>query len=169
MTTYIFVRHGKTIQDPNKDPTEWDLQKDALEKIKTFNLDFDAAYSSTEPKAYKTIEPLTKNIVQLKEFAEIKRTNEYLTNEEFMQIKKDTLENFDYAPEGWETLNQGLKRFKDGLEKTFEETVVIATHGTILAGYLSTVSNQKAYDLWQEMSFCSWYIVKDNRLIEKHI
>ena len=64
----IFLRHGLVKKDPNKPVIERELTKQSLEKVKKLKLPkIDIFLASTENKALQTLQPITKEIKQLKE------------------------------------------------------------------------------------------------------
>ena len=188
---YTFLRHAETIKDPSKPAPEWDLTSEALDKINQHisQSKFDKIskiYSSTESKAVATGKPILEylqsklpnikisdlGIYELEEFVEIKREKKFLTDTEFHDQKKRELTNLNQIENGVESANTALIRFEAGIQKLEEkyadvgnpENILIITHGTVLALYLSKMESdmKNVFSQWQKLQFCELIELPNN-------
>ncbi len=181
MTKIIFLRHAETEKDPNVNAKEWGLSKEGEENARKILsipelMEVDRIYSSCEKKAFLTVKPiankLQKEIIQLSFFDEIKRGDKFLSKEDFEKEKHLQLEDIDYHAFNGESGREALLRFKEGVERTKEEckeeTVIIATHGTILNFYFADILNaqKEIFKRWEKTGFCSYGIVKEGKVIK---
>ncbi len=166
---YLLLRHAETSKDPSKPAPEWDLTPESLVTINQCITDgkFDGntkIYSSTEPKAVATGNPIAKHlslpIMELEEFVEVKREKKFLTDEEFLDQKKRELTNLNQIENGVESANQALARFESGIKKLEDkysgENILIITHGTIMTLYLAKINNdfENVFENWKNLKFC---------------
>ena len=180
--TLIFIRHAKTKIDKETPIADWDLtvegykQSEEIKDIEEFQ-DVDVFISSTEKKAYLTIKPLAdkleKEIVQIKEFSEIKRPgSEKLTSEQYEEMKTKIFHDLDFTDHGWETANQALERFKkatEQIDKDYEnKKILICVHGSVMTLYFAYLQNKLdcLMERWKNTNFGSYGIVKDNKIIK---
>jgi len=184
MTTIIFIRHLETLKDSKTNASNWTLSEEGLKKAQ--ELSFDDYYSdvtkiftSEEIKTIQTIEPLAKKlnlpINQIKDLEEVRRSDIFLTNEEFEIEKFKQLEDLNYPAFGGETGNQALDRFESALNKILEENkdkkVIVVTHGTILNMYFAKLLN-KGSDIihrWQNTEFGARGTVRDGKVISDFV
>lgn len=178
MKLYI-LRHGETVWNVEKrfqGQLDSPLTDRGIEKIKRTskkleNIKFNKIYSSEMGRAIKTAEIIVKNnrviedsekkICRISELNEInfgkwqgmnyeeisKRYSQNFWNY-FNDVKKyNCLEN------DGEKLENGLKRFLQGLEKIIEENkningnILIVTHGTILELFFNYIKNRNLEDI----------------------
>jgi|GEM_PF-932451 len=179
--TLYFLRHGETIKDPNVPPIEWKLTSetsgilDAIAGEERFK-NITAVYASPEYKAQKTAEPfglhLGLDVIIRDGLEEVKRGDNFLTDEEFKRVKREKFELRDSNLDGGETANQALERFITAVSKIDSEhkntEILIVSHGTVLALFFSYLKNdfENIFEYWQNMEFCALGIVKDGVVFE---
>ncbi len=181
MTKIIFLRHAEVEKDPNVNAKEWVLSKEGEKNARKLLgvselMEADRIYSSSEKKAFLTVKPiadkLQKEIIQLSFFDEVKRGDKFLSKEDFEKEKRLQLENIDYHAFDGESGREALLRFKEGIQKIKEEckeeTVIIATHGTILNFYFANILNaqKEIFKRWEKTGFCSYGIIEEGEVIK---
>lgn len=191
MITFVFIRHAKTIPEKNVLSYLWDLDQDGEGKIaKIANLkiiqELDYLYASTEKKAIETAKGVTKKLPKMKfsnvvtdpRIREVDRSRGkfYENPDEFKMIVKESFENKDQSIHNWESCVNALNRFIEfirDLELKYASTDVtigIVSHGTIMALYFAKIGNYysdvtKLFKMWEDMPFCAWGIITDNKII----
>jgi len=179
--TYIFLRHGETVKDPNIPAINWvltDETQETLNKLATESTfdNIEVIYSSNEHKAIKSVEPFAKkldlSIQQQDGLEEMHRGESYLSDEEFKALKQTKLEERDSNPDKGESSNDALKRFVVAMEEIDgrheNETILISSHGTILSLYFCHVAGDFSYifEYWANIPFCGVGIIKDGEVIQ---
>ena len=170
----IFLRHGLVKKDPNKPVIEWELTKQSLEKVKKLKLPkIDIFLASTENKALQTLQPITKEIKQLKGLCEIDRNNQKsLPEQEFIETKRKTLENWNYTKYNWETSNDALNRYKETIEqinkKYQNKTILICSHATVITIYFAYLLNKQkeSFERWKSLGFLDYGIVENGKVVK---
>lgn len=168
---FYFIRHAETQKDSNIPSVRWGLseagERQAQEMAggEIFNA-IDIIISSKEEKAYAAVKPLAeklqKDILRLGEFNEMVRGERFLSKEKFEKLKREKLEDMDCKKDGGESGREALSRFESGIKKLDElyesKTILIASHGTILALYFAKLSNDQdnIYNRWSNTGFCAW-------------
>lgn len=181
MNTFIFLRHAETEKDSTKNAADWILSEKGFEESKNLTQlpifqNLDLIFTSSEVKSVLTAKPLAVNldleIIRMPEFDEVRRSNTFLSTEEFNIHKKRQLEDLNFAAFDGETGNEALRRFRTGLKKLNEnyndKKILIVSHGTILTIYFA---HQKGIfdDLngrWSKTKFCSYGIIRDKEIIK---
>ena len=179
--TYIFLRHGETVKDPNIPAINWvltDETQEALNKLAdetTFD-NIEVIYSSNEHKAIKSAEPFAKklglSIQQQEGLEEVHRGEAYLSDEEFKALKQTKLEDRDSNPDEGESSNTALNRFIAAMEEIDrnheDKTILVSSHGTILALYFCHVAGDfsNIFEYWSNIPFCGVGIIKGGEVIQ---
>lgn len=180
---FYFIRHAETQKDSSVPSIRWGLS-DAGEKqsqeiaiANTFNT-IDIIISSEEEKAYATVKflagKLEKNVLRMSEFNEMVRGEKFLSKEEFEKLKREKLEDLDCKKDGGESGREALARFENGikeLDDAYEnKTIMIASHGTVLALYFAKLGNtwNDIYTRWSRTGFCAWGRVADG-VVERDV
>jgi broad specificity phosphatase PhoE len=180
-TRFIFLRHAETKKNPDINAAEWELsdlgklQAEEAASLKDL-LDATAIYASDEKKTVLTAEPLARKlnlqINELANFSEVKRGDKFLSKEAFEQEKVKQLLDLDYKAFDGESGNDAMKRFEQGVATLSSmhpnETVLIATHGTILNIYFAS-KLQKINELperWKKTKFCANGIIEDDKIVK---
>lgn len=179
--TYIFLRHGETVKDPNTPAINWGLTDETQEALNKLAAEsafdtIEVIYSSNEHKAIKSAEPFAKklgiSIQQQDGLEEVHRGEAYLSDEEFKALKQTKLEDRDSNPDGGESSNTALKRFIAAMEEIDRnhenETILISSHGTILALYFCHVAGDftNIFDYWGNIPFCGVGIIRGGEVIQ---
>ncbi len=181
MTKIIFLRHAETEKDPSINPKLWGLSKEGEDNAKKLLkvpelMEVDKIYSSSEKKAFLTVKPiadtLLKEVEQFSFFDEVKRGDKFLSKEDFEKEKLLQLEDIDYHAFDGESGREALSRFKEGVRKIEKEcegeTVIIATHGTVLNLYFADILNAQSeiFQRWEKTGFCSYGIIENGKVIK---
>ncbi len=180
--TLIFIRHAKTKINKEIPIADWDLTEEGYKQAKEIKdidkfQDVDILISSTEQKAFLTIKPLAdklgKEIIQIKEFGEIKRPgSEKLTPEQYEDMKVKIFHDLDFTDHGWETTNQALERFKKATEqinKNYDDKkILICVHGSVMTLYFAYLQNKldSLMERWKNTNFGSYGVIRDNKVIK---
>jgi broad specificity phosphatase PhoE len=184
VNTYYFLRHAETEINLNLEISKWKLSNNGNMQAKNLVNDLDMRkidfiYSSLEDKTFLTVQPLAKSmnlgINRMFEFNELQLGEILETREEFMTIRKKMFTNLHFKHKGIsESSIEALTRFKAGIKKLnqdFENNVIlICSHGTILSLYFADLLNiltksEIIYDRWNNLSFCVWGKVIDEKVI----
>jgi len=179
--TLIFIRHAKTKIDKETPIADWDLTKEGYkqaEKVKDIKefQDVNIIISSTEQKASLTIKPLAdklgKEIIQIKEFNEIKRPgSEKLTPKQYEDMKIKIFHDLNFTDYGWETANQALERFKKATEQINKDydnkKILVCVHGSVMTLYFAYLQNKLncLMERWKNTNFGSYGVIKDNKVL----
>jgi len=179
--TLYFLRHGETVKDPTVPAIEWKLTPETSKILETkahqerFK-DITALYASSEHKAQKSAEPfglhLGLDTIIRDGLEEVRRGNNFLTDDEFKKVKREQFELRDSNLDGGETANQALERFIGAVSKIDSEhnntEILIVSHSTVLALFFSYLKNdfESIFEYWQNMEFCALGIVKDGVVLE---
>lgn len=179
--TFYFLRHGETIRDKNSPAVLWPISeetKSELSKIAKQErfADLAAVYASTELKAKQSAQPFAEvtslEVLTLEGLEEVHRGDKYLSDKEFKDLKRKKLEDRDCNPDGGETSNEALTRFKDAIAKIDKEhddaKILVVSHGTILALYFSDLKNdlKNVFAYWNSIPFDAVGVVKNSEVIE---
>jgi broad specificity phosphatase PhoE len=181
MNTFVFLRHGETTKDPTRPSIDWTLTEETQKSLtdlaaKSEFCDITHIYSSYEDKAQKSAAPFARKLRLKVEVAdgleEVHRGDTYLSDEEFAQLKREKLEQRDSAPDGAETSNEALARFRQVISaidaKHTNAKILISSHGTILALYFSELKQNydDIYSYWNALPFCGIGIVKNGTVLK---
>jgi probable phosphoglycerate mutase len=181
MTKIIFLRHADTEKDPMVNATLWGLSQKGIEQAKEIvdNSVMDTVesiYVSEEKKTALTAEPiaqkLSKKMVVLPFFNEIKRGDKFLTKEEFEAEKVKQLVDLSFQAFGGESGQEALSRFKRGvaevIQKEASKTILIVTHGTILNFYFADLlnKNEELPTRWAKTAFCAYGVIENEVVIK---
>ncbi len=180
--TLIFLKHSKTIIDQNIPVSEWELSPDGFKKLKDrlTNSDFkniEIIISSSEKKAIKTAEIFANyfdlEIIVYDNFRELNRDKgNFGTSETYLENVKDTITFRSQSFNNWETADNALRRFNNGMKKINEnyqkKKILIVSHGIIINLYFAYLRGNlsKTYDFWLLTDFCDYGITKNNIIIK---
>lgn len=178
---YFFLRHAETQKDPETNAKDWVLTDDALLKINEYIntgilKDVNIIFTSKENKAIATAKPITLKYgllsLELENFNEIRRSNKFLNDEEFLIQKRNQMTNLSTEIDGGESGISAIERFEIGMQKIDEmfdnKTILIVTHGTIMSLYFAKIKNElpSAFERWQSLKFCALGEIKQNKIIK---
>ena len=181
MNTFIFLRHAETSHDSKTNAADWVLSEEGYEKSlklvedETFK-NIDLIFTSTEVKAVLTVKPLSKfynlEITKMPEFDEVRRSDIFLSDEDFKANKIKQLEDLNFPAFGGETVNEALKRFTSGIniinDNFTDKKILVVSHGTILTAYFGKVLGDYSNlsERWKKTGFCSYGIIKNNEIVQ---
>jgi broad specificity phosphatase PhoE len=182
MSNSIYLlRHAETKIDRRKSVRNWDLTESGklscmeLAKSQVFSK-IEGIVHSSENKAKETADFIAHETgaetYVLDEFDEIKRNRKgFLTTEEYRALVRKTLTNWERPVQDWESGEDALTRFMDGIRRTnimfHHKNILIVSHGLVLTLYFSALTHfQKiAYERWAQLNFLSWGLVRDGRVL----
>ncbi|MGY5858691.1 MAG: histidine phosphatase family protein [Candidatus Thorarchaeota archaeon] len=176
-----FLRHAETKIKPEKPVREWNLTRagrlSTLDLVESKVFDkMEGIIHSSENKAKQTANILAKALnvdsYELPEIDELNRNHGgFLTNEEYRARVRATLSNWDNNEPGWESANDALRRFLDGVRRTnimfHNKNILVVSHGLVLTLYFSFMRSLRsiAYERWAQLKFLSWGLVRENRVL----
>jgi Fructose-2,6-bisphosphatase len=87
----------------------------------------------------------------------------YYSREEFQNLVKEFFETPDILVFGNETANQSLVRFQKAVESILksykDKTVIVVAHGTVISLFVSWLTGDNGYMLWQELGLPSFVVL----------
>ena len=174
----ILVRHAVPIQDPAVPPPQWQLSDDGRIAARALagrlkHLNPQAVVSSPEAKAVETMAILCEDLGMSVEidtaFAELHRPRWPFSDTASFEARViRLLELPGDSIEGAEPAGEAAARFAAGLARYPSRPLMIGTHGTILAAYLSRVSGLDPAALWQSLRLPEAVVLDaEGRLLER--
>jgi broad specificity phosphatase PhoE len=176
------LKHSKTIIDQNISVSNWELDEKGLQKLKNLleNSDFkniDVLYSSTEKKAIKTAEIFSKKFnLEIKTMDELRELNrdkgEFGPQETYLDLVKKTVRNRNQSYNNWETAQNALTRFSNGIKKIEakynNKNILIVSHGIVINLYFANLKGKidQTYELWMTVNFCDYGIIQNEVIIK---
>ena len=181
MNTFYFLRHGETIKDPSRPAIEWQLTTETefiLTKLAE-NPQFvkiTQIYTSSEDKAIRTALPFTEKLkipsVVVPGLEEVHRGTTFLTDDEFIKLKRLKFEDMEANPDGGESSYAALSRFTQAIEHINtshkNEHILVISHGTVLALYFAHLKKDyaKLFEYWSMIPFCGVAVVNNKSVIK---
>lgn len=160
MTELIFIRHSK-IKYTHDDRTR-ELSKEGKKLIEvvneaTKNIHIDCIYSSPYIRAIDTIKDVASarnlEIQTDEDLRERKVSDHFIDDFESFALKQ--WNDFDFKLPYGESLNDVKKRGINAINKIINrhknDTIVIGTHGTFLAVYLSSLDPSIDFNFWEQI------------------
>ncbi|MHA1930155.1 MAG: histidine phosphatase family protein [Candidatus Thorarchaeota archaeon] len=184
----VLLRHAEPHVEIADVPSKWGVSKEGkAQAIKlafsgVFN-DIDLIISSDEPKAYQTADMIAlrqkQSVIRNPLFDELNRDGGfYLSSSQYKLAVQTILQDYSFRVDGWETAASALSRFKRGIDQVLAEhsskRVLIISHGIVLTMYFSELlgnsDNMLVQELnlirWDTLEYCSWGVVKDNKVVK---
>ncbi len=176
-----FLRHAETKVDPAKPIREWNLTRAGTRATKELVksdvfADIDAIVASSEKKAQRTAKIIAKELGipmhDLPELDELHRDHKKpLTDEEYRNRVRQALTDWDQPVPSWESAGTCLHRMFDAIRRInimfYDNNILAVTHGiamTILFAHLKKLESI-AFERWSQLSFLSWGLIQDNRVL----
>lgn len=162
----IFIRHSKSLVNPEIPIATWALSVEGVELAKRLNnleviRSIEVIYSSLQPKALETAILATKDLGipirindDLTESSSF--TNKFVGISELEENTKMYHENANLSINNGETSSQALKRFNSAVEKIVEaesnrSVIGIVSHGGILADFAAQYARKSSFELVKAM------------------
>ena len=176
----ILLRHAETSQVRSTKSEKWYLSPIGIAQAKNL-IDIqemhmvDIIFSSPEAKAIGALKPIAKflnlEIGIIPELDELKRSDVYLTNEEYLDTVQEVFRNPNSYHKKWETVENALKRFRKGMGQILQSefhTALVCSHGLVLTLYFCYLldSFEDAYERWRRLKFCSYGIIRAGQVIK---
>lgn len=162
----VFIRHSKSLVNPNIPITTWGLSEEGILLAKKLGgivqiRELDVIYSSLQTKALETAILVTKNAgIPIKTDNRLTEstsfTNRFVSLEGLQQNTKKYYSDKNLSINNGETLEESLKRFMEALDdiiktETDKNNIGIVSHGNILAAFSSQYIHQDPYQLVEKM------------------
>ena len=182
MSNSIYLlRHAETKIDRRKSVRNWDLTEAGelssldLAKSQVFSKIEGIVYSS-ENKAKQTADFIANetgaDTYVLDLFNDLKRNHKgFFSNKEYRARVRETLTNWEQPVQDWESSDDALSRFMDGIRRTnmmfHNKNILVVSHGLVLTLYFSTLTHFRkiAYERWAQLKFLSWGLVRDDKVL----
>jgi broad specificity phosphatase PhoE len=175
MRQVYLIKHASPQTQPGVPSDQWPLSdagREAAAKLaqKLADAQLTAIVSSTEPKAIQTTQILSEKLgiaaSQGKWLHEHERRHvPYLRTAEFISLMAQVFRRPNDLILGEETALDAVERFQDGLDAALkkhpEGNLAIVTHGTVIALYIATISQEDGYQLWRKMGLPSYAVIQD--------
>ncbi|MHA2152067.1 MAG: histidine phosphatase family protein [Candidatus Thorarchaeota archaeon] len=182
MSNSIYIlRHAETKVDLSTPARNWSITPDGKQKARELASNeaigsIHGIVHSSEKKAHQTADAIAEGLdVQMYELSgldELKREHEgKLTEEEYRERVRDTLQNMDESVTGWESGASALKRFESAVRKVdimfHKKNIVVVSHGIVLTAYFCKLKNFQpiAFERWTQLKFLSWGMIRDGRVL----
>lgn len=158
----VFIRHSKSLVNPDISITTWGLSEDGITLAKKLNelvqiKTLDVMYTSLQTKALETAILATKNTgIQIKTDNRLTEstsfTNKFVNLEQLEQNTKKYFSEEHISINGGETAEGALKRFTEALNDIVslefdKNNIGIVSHGNILATFSAQYAKENAYQL----------------------
>ncbi|MBK9926255.1 MAG: histidine phosphatase family protein [Anaerolineales bacterium] len=173
MKYLILVKHSNPDVIKLAPAREWGLSENGriraqklAEKLKLYEPE--VIVSSIEPKARQTAEIISENLglnfVALNGLHEHDRSQSpFYEDDEFQRLVRDFFNNPDMLIFGNETADQALIRFRDSIDSVMrsytEQTVIVVAHGTVISLFVSWLTGEDGYLLWNKLGLPSFLIL----------
>lgn len=163
----VFIRHSKSLVNPNIPITSWGLSEEgrilakklnSLSQIKTIEV----IYSSLQPKALETAALATENLgIQIKTDNNLTEstsfTNKFVSLKELEENTRKYYAEKILSIHGGETFVQAQERFAKALEEIVKkeqgkENIGIVSHGNILAGFVSQITRTDPFEIVEKIA-----------------
>ena len=131
---------------------------------------FAAVVCSKEPKAAETAGILAEQwklpLEQVNGLHEHERRHvPLLRTQEFLSLMAQVFRRPDELVLGEETADEALVRFSDAYEgilsKYPEGNLAVVTHGTVIALFLESISQEDGYQMWRRMGQPSYAVIQE--------
>lgn len=176
-----FVRHAESKVDMSKSARAWTITRAGINATKELAKEdifskIDGIVHSSEKKARRTAEILAKelnaSVYELSELDELKRDyKESLSDEDYRNRVRLALTEWDKCAPSWESASSCLRRMLDGIRHInimfFSNNIIAVSHGiamTILFAHLKKLESI-AFERWSRLSYLSWGLVREDRVL----
>ncbi|MBL8162223.1 MAG: histidine phosphatase family protein [Anaerolineae bacterium] len=171
----ILVRHAITQPQPGVSPHAWSLTDEGREKAQSLAerlhcFRASRILSSDEPKALETAQLLAGHLGSLavtphEALRETHRTSApfYRDVESFKRAIRNAMQHPQKKAYGDETFQAAQDRFARAIgelvDSDDDETVIVVSHGTVLALYIASLTGLDAFSLWELLDMPSYAVV----------
>lgn len=174
MRQIILVKHAAPVVVPGKSSDRWPLSamgKEAASALADDLKAFAAAQvvTSVEPKAVETGQRVAAGLGLTAQTHEglhehERRTVPHLRTSDFLSLMAQVFKRKDELVLGEETASATLHRFTGALESvcaTYPQGhLIVVAHGTAIALFLESISQEDGYRIWREMGLPSYAVVE---------
>lgn len=157
----IFIRHSKSLVNPDIPITTWGLSEEGVALAKKLNAltqikTLDVVYASLQPKALETAILATKNMgIPIKTDSRLTETtsftNKFVSLEQLQQNTKEYYSSANIRINKGETQEEALSRFNAALDditkQEGKENIGIVSHGNVLASFSTQYKQMDAFEL----------------------
>lgn len=174
MRQIILVKHAAPVVVPGKSSDQWPLSAPGKEAASALAGDlkaFAAAHivTSIEPKAVETGQLIAAGLGITAQTHQglhehERRTVPHLRTSDFLSLMAQVFRRKDELVLGEETANAALQRFTAAMEsvcaKHPQGNLIVVAHGTVIALFLESISQEDGYRIWREMGLPSYAVVE---------
>lgn len=163
----VFIRHSKSLVNPNIPITSWGLSEEGRILAKKLNSlpqtkTIEVIYSSLQPKALQTAALATENLdIAVKKDNNLTEstsfTNKFVSLKELEENTRRYYAEKTCSINGGETFKEAQDRFAKALEDIVKkeqgkETIGIVSHGNILAGFVSQITEADPFEIIEKIA-----------------
>jgi broad specificity phosphatase PhoE len=173
MKPLILVKHSLPEIMESISAREWALSEEGRTRARKLAellhpYEPEAIACSVEPKARETASILAENLgpdVHIVEnlHEHDRSSSPYYSKEEFQKLVQEFFEKPDSLVLGSETATQSLMRFRGAVDSVLrsckDENVIIVSHGTVIALFVSWLTGCDGYALWQQLGLPSFVVL----------
>ena len=174
MRQIILVKHAAPVVVPGKSSDQWPLSAAGRVAASALVGDLESfaaarVITSVEPKALETGQLIASGLGTTAGTHEglhehERRTVPHLRTSDFLSLMAQVFKRKDELVLGEETANAALERFSAALESVCTEypegNLIVVAHGTVIALFLESISQEDGYRIWREMGLPSYAVVE---------
>ena len=175
MRRIILVKHAAPVVVPGKSADQWPLAAAGREAAAALAGDLKGFHAvcvihSVEPKAVETGQLIAaglgiKAMAQEALHEHERRTVPHLRTSDFLSLMAQVFKRKDEVVLGEESAGAALLRFRSAVEAVCvaypEGNLIIVTHGTVIALFLESISQEDGYRIWRDMGLPSYAVVEE--------
>ena len=174
MRRIILVKHAAPVVVPGKSADQWPLSAAGKEAAKALAGELEIfgatqVITSTEPKASETGQLLAAGLrvtAQMQEglHEHERRTVPHLRTSDFLSLMAQVFKRREELVLGEESASAALQRFTGAMEAVCtmhpQGDLIVVAHGTVIALFLESISQEDGYRIWREMGLPSYAVVE---------
>lgn len=163
----VFIRHSKSLVNPNIPITSWGLSEEGITLAKKLNSlpqvkTIQVIYTSLQPKALETADLATEGLnIEIKKDNNLTEstsfTNKFVSLKELEENTRKYYTEKTLSINGGETFVEAQERFGKALEDIVKEeqdkeSIGIVSHGNILAGFVSQITSEDPFEIVEKIT-----------------
>lgn len=163
----VFIRHSKSLVNPNIPITSWGLSEEGVELARKLNSiaqikTIEVVYSSLQPKALETAVLATENLgIPVEKDNNLTEstsfTNKFVSLKELEENTRKYYAEKTLSINDGETFVQAQERFWKALQgivkkEQDKESIGIVSHGNILAGFVSQITSEDPFEIVEKIA-----------------
>jgi broad specificity phosphatase PhoE len=173
MRQIVLVKHAAPVVVPGKSSDHWPLSAAGREAATALAGDLEpfraaCVIHSVEPKAAETGQLLAaglgiRAVMQEGLHEHERRTVPHLRTSDFLSQMAQVFKRKDELVLGEETASATLTRFRTAMDSVYaqcpEGNLIVVAHGTVIALFLESISQEDGYRIWREMGLPSYAVL----------